>query len=174
MNYYLDCEFNGFKGELISMALVSETGLSLCLVMDQSDDMEYDPWVKENVMNNIFMSNTHYVWNNMTSVQEAQALLESYFKGDNAIHVIADWPDDIKYLSDMLLTGPGTMINIPGITFEVKRVDAWPNDFPEDVVELRQHNAWCDAVALRYKLTGETKLLSPPREFFTKEPVREY
>jgi hypothetical protein len=61
--------------------------------------------------------------------------------------VISDWPDDIKYFCQELITGPGKMVDIPGITFEVVRVDAWPNKIPGAL----QHNAYWDAIALKMK-----------------------
>lgn len=83
--------------------------------------------------------------------EEASLRLDVYFAPDMAPHVIADWPVDIQHLCDLLITGPGTMIDIPGITFEVKRVDAYPTTLAGAV----QHNAWWDAMALRHKLTTE-------------------
>ena len=52
-----------------------------------------------------------------------------------------------------MLTGPGTMIDIPCVTFEVHRVDAYPTDLPGAI----RHNAWWDAKALQRKLTAQPK-----------------
>ena len=48
MNLYLDTEFNGFGGELISMALVGDVGFEWYQVLYLPD--EVDPWVAENVV----------------------------------------------------------------------------------------------------------------------------
>lgn len=48
INYYLDCEFNGFNGELISLALVSKERPSFYKVLPLPEVI--DPWVKENVI----------------------------------------------------------------------------------------------------------------------------
>ena len=45
------------------------------------------------------------------------------------------------------------MVNIPHLSFEVHRVDAYPTALPGAV----QHNAWWDAMALRHLLTQPTK-----------------
>ena len=63
MKYYLDTEFNGFEGELISMALVSDVGREVYLANSQferaaqwSKEQAHirtpgiDPWVWENVL----------------------------------------------------------------------------------------------------------------------------
>lgn len=47
MKLFLDCEFNGFGGELISMALVDEQGKYFYEVLPCPQPI---PWVQENVM----------------------------------------------------------------------------------------------------------------------------
>ena len=47
MNLFLDCEFNGFGGELISMALVDEEGHYFYEVLDCPQPVA---WVAEHVM----------------------------------------------------------------------------------------------------------------------------
>lgn len=59
--------------------------------------------------------------------------------------IVADWPDDIKYMCQALITGPGEMVDIPCIRFELARVDAYPSR----LVGAIQHNALWDARALR-------------------------
>lgn len=48
MNLYIDCEFNGFGGQLISMALVAEDGTEFYEVVPLLE--EVTPWVAEHVM----------------------------------------------------------------------------------------------------------------------------
>ena len=45
---------------------------------------------------------------------------------------------------ELLITGPGKMIALPGIRFEVVRIDAYPTTLRDAV----QHNALWDACAL--------------------------
>jgi hypothetical protein len=40
------------------------------------------------------------------------------------------------------------MIDVAGLTMEVIRVDAWPNEIPNAI----QHNAYWDAFALKHML----------------------
>ncbi len=47
MNIYLDCEFNEFKGALISMALVDDNGREWYEVVPCENP---GPWVAEHVM----------------------------------------------------------------------------------------------------------------------------
>jgi hypothetical protein len=141
MKYYLDTEFDGFGGELISLALVREDDKFLYLV--SGDTFVYDSWVVENVIPILWQ--VPGPLNGYVILEEFQELIEEFLQDDDDITIIADWPDDIKYFCDLLITGPGTMINIPSVTFEVHRVDAYPTEVEGAV----QHNAYWDAVALK-------------------------
>src|SRR5690606_2267084 len=83
------------------------------------------------------------------------SFLANVFKLDQDlenIEIISDWPDDIKYFCQALITSPGYMLDIPSISFRVSRVDSYPNVIEHCV----QHNAMWDAIALRYKLTNQS------------------
>lgn len=140
--YFLDCEFDGLGGDLISMALVSERGPSLYLVFDGYEDAS-DPWVIENVLPIVPLPIAKYV-----TREQAQHELSLFLAADPSPVIVTDWPDDVSYLASLMLTGPGTMINIPRVTFEVHRVDAYPTKLAGAV----QHNAWWDAKALQHLL----------------------
>lgn len=73
--------------------------------------------------------------------------------GDPGPVVISDWPDDIRYFCELLITGPGQMIALPGVRFEVRRVDAYPTTLEGAV----QHNALWDACALQAALASEAR-----------------
>lgn len=150
MRYFLDCEFNGFGGELLSLALVRQDGVSVYYVIDWQDPLNIEPWVAENVVPLLFDSAVTPL---TVTKAEIGAELAVFFKGDHSPVVIADWPDDIRYLCEVLITGPGTCINISGLTFEWHRVDAYPNDGSRQLADAVQHNAWWDAMALRYVMT---------------------
>lgn len=150
MRYFIDTEFDGYRGPLISMALVREDGRSLYFVMEGAEEAAKDPWVVENVLPILrdCPEPPHVV-----GPETAAFLIGMLFMDDPSIEVVADWPDDIKHLCDLLHYTPGSMV--PGqhqaLKFIVARVDAYPNDLPAPV----QHNAWWDAVALRDKIMGE-------------------
>jgi hypothetical protein len=154
VNYYCDFEFNGFQGRPISLGLVREDGESLYLLYPKL--FKYTKWVDENVLPHLHSTPDDvaiYLTCSSASIVSTKyppvaTFLEQFFAGDPNPHVITDWPDDIKYLTEELIVGPGKMINIPRISFEVMRVDAWPNTIPEAV----QHNAYWDAVALKEKV----------------------
>lgn len=147
MNYYLDCEFDGFGGPLLSIALVREDNEALYLVLKHNLSQVKDEWVKANVVP-IMMSIPHplpgmcYVVN---SDAEVSRCLQDYFKGDSSPNIITDWPDDITYFCKAIMTGPGYMISIPSLKFEMHRVDAYPTKLKNAV----QHNSYWDAMALK-------------------------
>lgn len=160
MKYYLDCEFNGFGGELMSLALAREDGPYMYMADDRfSKFVEWsnrsairspgiDPWVWDNVLPLMgAKGGITPVW---IERAEFASYLQSFLRGDSNPVIIADWPDDVKYFCQCLIVGPGMMINIPAVTFEVHRVDAYPTELAGCV----QHNALSDAMALRHKLQG--------------------
>lgn len=148
MQYYLDCEFNEFGGDLISLALVSEDNESIYLVYPELE--EYGPWVKENVVPIIWNIPNPLPGMAYTVDQESGARqIAQFLAGDPAPVIITDWPDDIRYFCQAIITGPGMMINIPQVTFHMVRVNAYPTTLDGAV----QHNAWWDAKALKYLLT---------------------
>lgn len=145
MKYFIDCEFNSFGGELLSLALIREDGKSLYLLYPEPEYI--NTWVLENVIP--FMEELperierHY----LADWQEGAMRIAEFLQEDSGIpHIIADWPDDIKYFCQAVITGPGQMASIPRLAMEVVRVNAWPNNLEGAV----QHNAWWDAFALRF------------------------
>lgn len=164
MRYYLDCEFNGMGGKLISLALVPylnmrPAGLYLANaefkdITPERMEREYylgpsvEPWVLKNVLPIVDAGPWRPLW---APIESWPQLLEDWLFDDDDVIIVTDWPDDIRYFCDLILTGPGTMIEVrPSIKFEMHRVDAYPTNLPGAV----QHNAYWDAMALRHKLTG--------------------
>lgn len=139
MKIYIDCEFNGYRGQLISMALVDANGREWYCILRLGDYTTINPWVMDNVIPRRFDSSPSRYF---ISVEEAQRDLELWLKEYDAIHVIADWPDDIKYFCEFLITGPGTRIDTPPLTMEIRR------DLDSDESEV-PHNALADARAIR-------------------------
>lgn len=138
MRLFLDTEFNGFGGELMSMALVPEdTSLP-----EFYEELEYrgqlEPWVRENVVPHMFLT--------PLSRTEFQLSLSSYLlKLDfhhGPITIVADWPDDIRYFCEALITGPGERITVPtNIGFELDLNIHYTSEVP--------HNALHDARGIR-------------------------
>lgn len=150
MRYYLDTEFDGLGGRLISLALVRDDGDSF--YYDARLHAVGDSWVRANVLPLVACVPDHVVIHT-DEWRGAGDLIERFLHGDEDPVIVTDWPDDIRYFCELVVTGPGTMIDVPGLRFEMHRVDAYPTDLPGAI----QHNAWWDAMALREKLRGPQK-----------------
>ena len=145
MRYYIDTEFDGFGGPLISMALIREDGRSIYFVIDGAEAAARDPWVIENVLP-ILRDSPEPPW--VLSRQNAALYIADQLAGDLNPVIISDWPDDLRHFCDLVVVGPGQMIDVPRLTMTVARVDAYPTPIQNAV----QHNAWWDALALQHKL----------------------
>ena len=130
MKLFLDCEFNGFNGGLISMALVAE------------DDREWyevvpckrpNAWVAQHVMP--VLGKPALLGKRALSMS-----LLKFLRQFDAVHVVADWPEDIVHFCNALIAGPGYRITTPPLTMELSEV--------ETISEM-PHNALADARALR-------------------------
>ena len=134
MNVYIDTEFNGYQGALISMALVDADGREFYAALGPLP-APLDPWVVENVIPVLDAQPMPRA--------EFQQLLAWWLAPYPAVHIIADWPDDIRHFCDALITGPGTRIDTPPLTLEIRR--------DLDAISDRPHNALADAHAIRRK-----------------------
>lgn len=142
MRYFLDTEFNGFEGELISLALVPEYGdqefyASLPLPTN------LHPWVESNVIPYL----RHVppgVDAQLTRLHAAQHIA-AYLQGDRDAVIVADWPDDLAHFCALLVTGPGEKAPVPPLSMELR--DA--TGFSAAANSKVPHNALHDARALR-------------------------
>lgn len=139
MRLFIDGEWNGYRGELISMALVAEDGREFYAVLGCANP---EPWVAEHVMPKLGVP-PGFQQESTESVQVRLALFLAQF---DAAHIVADWPEDIERFCRLLITGPGTRIDTPPLTMEVVRIDA-PSENP--------HNALADARGLRAALAAK-------------------
>ena len=154
MKYFLDTEFDGFGGRLLSLALVREDNESLYIIYNHNLDQINDPWVEKNVVPILYdvPSPLPGMLYTVNSDLEASRLIQAYLAEDDYVpYIITDWPDDVRYMCQAVITGPGLMINVPRLQFDVVRVDAYPTEVKGAV----QHNAWWDAVALKHILVGD-------------------
>lgn len=161
MIFFLDTEFNGWHGELISLALVPQC----------DDDYFYEelifreppkPWIKENVLPHLDGS----------AVGRAIAAyrMSCYFKNYDKALIVADWPDDFRYFLDLMVYGPGACYHYPPVTMKladktslVPLLDNIPSDIP--------HHALHDAIALKKNWIGEGNLLNARHGSNKKSPV---
>lgn len=152
-NFYADCEYDGLGGALLSFAIINEQ--NEYVFFNSVEVIPKNPWVISNLPDPddidglITLGCKGHItsYNHATELHEVQKELTAFFAGYTP-NIIVDWPDDIKYISELLITGPGTMINIPRITFELKRVEPYPTD----IVGAVQHNALWDAYVLKEHL----------------------
>ena len=134
MRLFLDTEFNGFGGGLISMALVPEHAHQPEFYKELEIREQLNPWVRENVVPQLFMM--------PCSRNEFQQALGEYLWRMGECTIVADWPDDIRYLCDSLIVGPGEMLAfVPNLKFELDQGIEYESMVP--------HNALHDARAIR-------------------------
>lgn len=146
MRIWIDTEFNGFEGDLISLALVDEKERFFYRYMACPRACE---WVSQNVLPVLGKYRPEPVAtqpalmhpSNFWALHRIQLALQQWLEPYDSVHVVADWPEDIAQFSRMLITGPGTRINTPPLTMEVRR--------DLDAESLVPHNALEDARAMR-------------------------
>lgn len=149
---FVDFEFNSYKGEVMSVGLVNSMGVALYNIFPKPQAPIND-WVDQNVVPQMESGTPNGIRPLRLDAERFQEVLQAYLqKEEGEIEIVADWPDDVKYFSELLITGPGRMISIPGIVFRVVRVDAYTDVRPlEGAV---QHHALWDALQLRRCITG--------------------
>ena len=100
MRYFLDTEYNGWGGALLSLALVPDDGEELYLTLDWSGSLEQ--WVERNVVPYLDTVPESLVSPRLSRADAARALAH-YLAGDPQPLIVADWPEDIAYLSALLV-----------------------------------------------------------------------
>jgi hypothetical protein len=142
VRYFLDTEYNGWGGALLSLALVPDEGEELYLTLDW--DGPLDAWVERNVLP--YLDNVPEALGlARMSRADAAHMLAHYLAGDRDPLVVADWPEDIAQLSALLVTGAGTMVEVPRLRFELIAMSGFSTAANSKV----PHNALHDARALR-------------------------
>lgn len=151
---FIDTEFNGFFGELISLALVPETDIieDYYQVFSVSDPIV--PWVTENVVpyTHSFDKTTYLLgrWLN-----DCAALANA-----DTLTVIADWPDDVRHLMEQLITGPGWMVTQNYRMELVIERDLCEGPYAPAI----PHNALSDAVTNKFNYLYHTGELARDEE----------
>jgi|JI6StandDraft_1071083.scaffolds.fasta_scaffold272109_2 hypothetical protein len=125
MKMWIDCEWNEFGGELISMALVTKNSGEWYEVLPCEKP---GAWVAQHVIPILGKSP-------ITKV-DAQRNLRAWLAKFDSCEIVADWPEDVARFCDFLIIGPGMRIDTPPLSFSIFRIDA-PSEVP--------HNALHDA-----------------------------
>lgn len=108
MRYFLDAEFNGFGGQLISLALVpgDAEAASFYEVLPCHEPVQ---WVVEHVLPVLQRASI--------SRDEVIRRLATYLRDDAEPVVVASWPEDIANLALLMITGPGWRMPLPRLIF---------------------------------------------------------
>lgn len=134
MKLFLDTEFNGYNGQLLSLALVPADPTLPEFYCELEIHEALDPWVRENVVPHLIIIPSTY--------NSFQQKLSVYLRSIGVAVIVADWPDDIRYFCSALITGPGERILLSAnLAFELD----WGIEYTSAV----PHNALHDARAIR-------------------------
>ncbi len=135
MRYFVDCEFNGFGGPLISIAAVPEAPDAPSFYQATGCD-DPIPWVQERVLPVL----------NIRPVPPAEmaCAFAVYLEDDPDPLLVADWPEDIAHAAQLLALGTRRLL-AGAVRFELLEV----SNFSTDVLSKVPHNAHEDALALR-------------------------
>ena len=129
MRMWIDTEFNEFKGDLISMALVAEDGREWYEVTYCENP---GPWVAQNVMPIL----------NQAPIPKIlmQSSLAQFLSRFTAVHLVADWPEDLAHFCELLITGPGYRLDTPPLTMEIRRDLDSESALPHNALEDARAN----------------------------------
>jgi len=79
------------------------------------------------------------------SRSDAVHALELYLRHDDEAVIVADWPEDVAQFCNLLITGPGDMVELRHLTFRLVPM----SNFSTAANSKVPHNALHDARALR-------------------------
>jgi hypothetical protein len=142
MRYFLDTEFDGFGGPLLSLALAPEDGGEEYYVI-LPIEREPTPWVARHVIPYL-RSVPPALLNELDRIAAAHDIAR-YLSTDPEAEIVADWPEDIALFCRLLLTGDAEIVDIPGLRFHFVRTPGFSTARNSKV----PHNALHDARALR-------------------------
>jgi hypothetical protein len=147
MRYFLDTEYNGWGGALLSLALVPDEGEELYLTLAWDGALE--PWVERNVLPYLdTVPQSHRA--PRLNRGDAARTIAHYLAGDSDPLIVADWPEDIAQFNALLVTGQGQMADIPALRFAFRSLVGFSTAANSKV----PHNALHDARALRDHIVG--------------------
>ena len=143
MRYFLDTEYNGFGGALLSLALVPDDGGDECYITLECPN-RLDPWVERHVVP-FLDSVPEALRGPRLSRDDAAQALAHWLSNDPEPEIVADWPEDLAQLAMLLVVGPGRMIQVPPLSLRFEPLHGFSTAANSKV----PHNALHDARALR-------------------------
>lgn len=141
--FYIDCEFDGHNGPLLSIGIVRDDGYGAHIRVERQ---AFDPWVLANVIP--FMHSHRADLPMALPPNDVGGQLRAFIAGCEHPVIVADSPVDIGRFCQAVSTnaqGGWQSNGYPRMSFEVYNVDCYPTELEGAV----QHNAWWDAMALR-------------------------
>ena len=131
MKLYLDTEFNGHGGDLISIALAGDDGSTF--YAEAPEPRVWNEWVFDNVFPHL-----HHKPEEMTLLRFR---LREYLRSRGGASIFADWPADFEHLMRLMTGSSYDESFMVECTLHLLRgTDPQPET---------PHNALSDAVALR-------------------------
>lgn len=155
MRYFLDTEYNGWGGSLLSLALVPEDGgQEFYVTLDYTGPVE--PWVQLNVLPYLDSVPEALISPRLSSgdaarelshwlIREYEAQALASYPTPVELELVADWPEDISQITMLMMIGPGSMVDVPPLTFQLVQLPGFSTAANSKV----PHNALHDARALR-------------------------
>src|SRR6476661_4185561 len=140
MRYFLDTEYNGHGGELLSIALVPDDGDELYLTLKAEEPLV--EWVERHVLPYLDTVPEQLSCPRLSRRDAAQEL-ERYLRHDDKALIFADWPEDIAQFCNLLITGPGDMVDLRHLNFQLAPM----SNFSTAAHSKVPHNALHDARA---------------------------
>ncbi|UAK26313.1 hypothetical protein [Sphingomonas nostoxanthinifaciens] len=147
MRYFLDTEFNGFGGALLSLALVPEDGGDDFYVVLPLEEPAH-PWVGRHVLPYL-KSVPPMLYNQLDRVAAGHDVA-AYLRTDPDPEIVADWPEDIALFCRLLLTAETEIVDVASLRFRFMRTPGFSTARNSQV----PHNALHDARALRDHVLG--------------------
>jgi hypothetical protein len=142
VRYFLDTEYNGNCGALLSLALVPDDGEELYVTLATEEPIV--EWVQRHVVPYLDTVPEQLTCPRL-SRSDAAGAVERYLRHDDEAVIIADWPEDIAQFCNLMITGAGDMIDVRDVTFRLLPL----SNFSTAANSKVPHNALHDARSLR-------------------------
>lgn len=145
MNLYLDTEFNGHGGNLISLALAAPDGKHWYGILRRPMADDLHPWVAEHVIPKLDQTGVGaHAFTMVRGPSFFRASLREYLSArQDDLTIYADWPDDFSHL---LTAMRGDSYDESWMVPCTMRLIVTPEGEPQPEFP---HNALSDAIALR-------------------------
>jgi len=130
---YLDTEFNGFGGNLLSLAMVTSENEEWYEVLEY-DESKLDPWVQANVLPELKKSKP-------LPYKEFRESFLNFMKKQGNASIFVDWPSDLVYFFQLILGENHTQTFFAGYKTQIL----------EDLIIISEvpHHALHDARAIK-------------------------